>query len=67
MSSGERQHLRVLTAREHHESLALLVPIAAGGGHEVIPLLHAPDREFVDQASSRGTFAATSDRDVDNW
>ena len=33
----------------------------------VIALLHAPDPEFVDAASSRGIFAAISDRDVDDW
>jgi response regulator NasT len=32
-----------------------------------IALLHAPDRAFVDAASSRGIFAAISDRDVDDW
>jgi AmiR/NasT family two-component response regulator len=33
----------------------------------VIAVLHAPDPEFLDAASSRGIFAAISDREMDDW
>ena len=107
--------LRVLIANERQDRLALLVPIVAQLGHEVIAhesevtemaavtarerpdvalvglgqsskhalemidqivkeaacpviaLLHAPDREFVNEASKRGVFAAITDREPDEW
>jgi AmiR/NasT family two-component response regulator len=33
----------------------------------VIVLLHAPDPEFVKEASKRGVFAHISDDDVEDW
>jgi len=33
----------------------------------VIALLHAPDPEFVKEASKRGVFAQISDTDVEDW
>ena len=33
----------------------------------VIVLLHAPDPEFVKEASKRGVFAQISDADVEDW
>jgi AmiR/NasT family two-component response regulator len=68
-----------VTAREHPD--VALVGLGQSSAHAlelidrivheavcpVIALLHAPDREFVDAASSRGIFAAISDRDVDDW
>src|SRR5579859_4397047 len=108
-------HLRVLIANERKDRLALVAPIVAGLGHEVIAreievedvgavtarerpdvalvglgessehalelidkivreaacpvivLLHAPDPEFVKEASKRGVFAHISDMDVEDW
>src|SRR5579863_3780476 len=108
-------HLRVLIANERKDRLALVAPIVAALGHEVIAreinvedvgpvtarerpdvalvglgessehalalidkivreaacpvivLLHAPDREFVKEASKRGVFAHISDNDVEDW
>ncbi len=115
MGYGEIEHLRVLVANERQDRLALLVPIVAELGHEVIAhevdvaevaavtareqpdvalvglgqssdhalgmidqivqeascpviaLLHAPDREFVNEASKRGVFAAITDREPEEW
>jgi AmiR/NasT family two-component response regulator len=112
--SGPEQ-LRVLIANERQDRLALLVPIVAQLGHEVIAhesevaevaavtareqpdvalvglgqsskhaldmidqivkeaacpviaLIHAPDREFVNEASKRGVFAAVTDREPGEW
>jgi len=109
------EHLRVLIANERKDRLALVAPIVAGLGHEVIAreidvedvgavtarerpdvalvglgessahalelidkivreascpviaLLHAPDPEFVREASKRGVFAHISDDDVEDW
>ena len=36
MSSRETEHLRVLTANERRDRLALVAPIVASLGHEVI-------------------------------
>jgi AmiR/NasT family two-component response regulator len=111
----ETEHLRVLIANERTDRLALVAPIVAALGHEVIAreidfddvgvvtgrerpdvalvglgessehalalidrivresacpvivLLHAPDPEFVKEASKRGAFAHISDHDVDDW
>src|SRR5579884_614836 len=108
-------HLRVLIANERKDRLALVAPIVAALGHEVIAreidvrdvgavtarerpdvalvglgqssqhalelidqivreaacpviaLLHAPDPEFVREASKRGVFAQISDADVEDW
>jgi len=109
------EHLRVLIANERQDRLALIAPIVAALGHDVIArevevadvgvvtaderpdvalvglgessahalglidkivreaacpvivLLHAPDPEFVKQASKRGVFAHISDDDVEDW
>ncbi len=109
------EHLRVLIANERKDRLALVAPIVAALGHEVIAreievgdvgrvtarerpdvalvglgassqhaldligkivreaacpviaLLHAPDPEFVREASKRGVFAHISDDDVEDW
>jgi AmiR/NasT family two-component response regulator len=113
MSYRETEHLRVLIANERQDRLALVAPIVAGLGHEVIAraidvtdvgavtarerpdvalvglgessqhalelieqivqeaacpviaLIHAPDAEFVRQASKRGIFAYITDGDAD--
>ena len=115
MSHLETDHLRVLIANERKDRLALVAPIVAALGHEVIAreievedvgpvtarerpdvalvglgessdhalglidkivqeaacpvivLLHAPDPEFVKEASKRGVFAYITDADSLDW
>jgi AmiR/NasT family two-component response regulator len=115
MSHRETEHLRVLIANERKDRLALVAPIVAALGHEVIAreidvndvgrvtarerpdvalvglgessdhalvliekivqeaacpvivLIHAPDPDFVKEASKRGVFAHITDADVDDW
>jgi AmiR/NasT family two-component response regulator len=115
MSYRETEHLRVLIANERKDRLALIVPIVAALGHEVIAreievadvgavtarerpdvalvglgessghalgliekivqeaacpvivLLHAPDPDFVREASKRGVFAHITDADASDW
>ena len=115
MSHRETEHLRVLIANERKDRLALVAPIVAALGHEVIArevevndvgavtarerpdvalvglgessdhaltliekivresacpvivLLHAPDPDFVKEASKRGVFAYITDADATDW
>ena len=115
MSYRDTQHLRVLIANERRDRLALVAPIVAALGHEVIAreievndvgavtarerpdvalvglgessdhaltliekivhesacpvivLLHAPDADFVREASKRGVFAYITDADAKDW
>jgi AmiR/NasT family two-component response regulator len=115
MSYRETEHLRVLIANERKDRLALVAPIVAALGHEVIAreidvddvgpvtarerpdvalvglgessehalglverivqeaacpviaLIHAPDPQFVKEASKRGVFAYITDADVKEW
>ena len=115
MSYRETEHLRVLIANERKDRLALVAPIVASLGHEVIAreidvedvgpvtarerpdvalvglgessehalhlvekivqesacpvivLIHAPDPEFVKEASKRGVFAYITDADAKDW
>ena len=115
MSYRETEHLRVLIANERKDRLALIVPIVATLGHEVIAreievadvgavtarerpdvalvglgessahalgliekivqeaacpvivLLHAPEPDFVREASKRGVFAHITDADASDW
>src|SRR5436190_4213949 len=115
MSHRETEHLRVLIANERADRLALLAPIVAALGHEVIAreievedvgavtmrerpdvalvglgessehalhmvekivheatcpviaLIHAPDPDFVKEASKRGVFAYVTDADAQDW
>jgi AmiR/NasT family two-component response regulator len=115
MSYRETEHLRVLIANERQDRLALVAPIVAGLGHEVIAreievddvgavtarerpdvalvglgkssehalglidkivqeaacpvivLIHAPDPDFVKEASKRGIFAYITDSEVEDW
>jgi response regulator NasT len=115
MSYRETEHLRVLIANERKDRLALVAPIVARLGHEVIAreidvedvgpvtarerpdvalvglgessqhalgliekivqeaacpvivLIHAPDPEFVKEASKRGVFAYITDADAKDW
>ena len=111
----DTEHLRVLIANERRDRLALVAPIVAALGHEVIAreievegvgavtarerpdvalvglgessdhalglierivreaacpviaLIHAPDRDFVNEASKRGVFAYITDADAEDW
>jgi AmiR/NasT family two-component response regulator len=115
MSHRETEHLRVLIANERGDRLALVAPIVAALGHEVIAreievedvgavtarerpdvalvglgessehalqmvetivheatcpviaLIHAPDPEFVREASKRGVFAYITDAEAMDW
>jgi AmiR/NasT family two-component response regulator len=115
LSYRETEHLRVLIANERKDRLALVAPIVASLGHEVIAreievqdvgavtarerpdvalvglgessdhalhliekivqesacpvivLIHAPDPEFVKEASKRGVFAYITDADAKDW
>jgi AmiR/NasT family two-component response regulator len=115
MSHRETEHLRVLIANERKDRLALVAPIVAALGHEVIAreievedvgavtarerpdvalvglgessehalelvdkivheatcpviaLIHAPDPDFVKEASKRGAFAYITDADAKDW
>jgi AmiR/NasT family two-component response regulator len=115
MSHRETEHLRVLIANERKDRLALVAPIVAALGHEVIAreievenvgevttrerpdvalvglgessehalqlvekivdeatcpviaLIHAPDPDFVKEASKRGVFAYITDAEVKDW
>jgi AmiR/NasT family two-component response regulator len=115
MSHRETEHLRVLIANERKDRLALVAPIVAALGHEVIAreieiedvgavtaterpdvalvglgassqhalglierivresacpvivLLHAPDPDFVREASKRGVFAYITDAEAKDW
>jgi AmiR/NasT family two-component response regulator len=115
MSYRDTEHLRVLIANERRDRLALVAPIVAALGHEVIAreievndvgavtarerpdvalvglgessdhaltliekivhesacpvivLLHAPDPEFVKEASKRGVFAYITDAEAKDW
>jgi AmiR/NasT family two-component response regulator len=115
MGNRDTEHLRVLIANEREDRLALVAPIVADLGHEVIArevdiqdvggvtasehpdvalvglgksskhaldlidkivhqaacpvilLIHAPDPDFVKEASKRGIFACITDADVEDW
>jgi AmiR/NasT family two-component response regulator len=115
MSHRETEHLRVLIANERKDRLALVAPIVASLGHQVIAreidvadvgavtarerpdvalvglgessehalqlvekivqeaacpvivLIHAPDPDFVKEASKRGVFAYITDADAKDW
>jgi response regulator NasT len=115
MSYRETEHLRVLIANERRDRLAIVAPIVAGLGHEVIAreievgevgavtarerpdvalvglgdssnhalqlieqivqeaacpvivLIHAPDPNFIKEASKRGIFAYITDAEAKDW
>jgi AmiR/NasT family two-component response regulator len=115
MSYRETEHLRVLIANERKDRLAIVAPIVAGLGHEVIAreievgevgavtarerpdvalvglgessehalqlieqivqeaacpvivLIHAPDPNFIKEASKRGIFAYITDAEAKDW
>jgi AmiR/NasT family two-component response regulator len=48
-------------------ALGMIDQIVGEAACPVIALLHAPDPEFVDEASKRGIFAVITDRAPDEW
>jgi AmiR/NasT family two-component response regulator len=73
------QDVGPVTAREHPDvalvglgadsehALSLIDKIVREAACPVIVLLHAPDPDFVKEASKRGVFAHISDNDVEDW
>jgi response regulator NasT len=73
------QHVGPVTAREHPDvalvglgassehALELIDKIVRESACPVIALLHAPDPEFVKEASKRGVFAHINDDGVEDW
>ncbi len=68
VTSRERPDVALvgLGASTEH-ALGLIDKIVAEAACPVIVLLHAPDPEFIREASKRGIFAHISDDDVDDW
>jgi AmiR/NasT family two-component response regulator len=52
---------------DSEHALSLIDKIVTEAACPVIVLLHAPDPEFVKEASKRGVFAHISDNDVEDW
>jgi response regulator NasT len=48
-------------------ALELIDQIVREAACPVIVLIHAPDRDFIREASKRGVFAHITDADVDDW
>jgi AmiR/NasT family two-component response regulator len=48
-------------------ALGMIDQIVKEAACPVIALVHAPDREFVNEASKRGVFAAVTNREPDEW
>jgi AmiR/NasT family two-component response regulator len=55
-----------LGANSHH-ALGLIERIVREAACPVIALLHAPDADFVREASKRGVFAYITDADTEDW
>ena len=68
VTSRERPDVALvgLGASSEH-ALGLIDKIVREAACPVIVLLHAPDPEFVKEASKRGVFAHISDTDVEEW
>src|SRR5579872_1809247 len=67
-TARERPDVALVGLGESSEhALALIDKIVREAACPVIALLHAPDPEFVKQASKRGVFAHISDNDVEEW
>jgi AmiR/NasT family two-component response regulator len=77
--AGPVEDVGAVTARERPDvalvglgdssqhALDLIDKIVREAACPVIVLLHAPDPEFVKEASKRGVFAHISDADVEDW
>ena len=68
VTARERPDVALVGLGESSEhALGLIDKIVREAACPVIVLLHAPDPEFVKQASKRGVFAHISEADVDEW
>ena len=68
VTARERPDVALVGLGESSEhALGLIDKIVREAACPVIVLLHAPDPEFVKQASKRGVFAHISDDDVEDW
>ncbi len=68
VTARERPDVALVGLGESSEhALDLIDKIVREAACPVIALLHAPDAEFVKEASKRGVFAHISDTDVDDW
>ncbi len=68
VTARERPDVALVGLGESSEhALELIDKIVREAACPVIVLLHAPDREFVKEASKRGVFAHISDDDVEDW
>ncbi len=68
VTARERPDVALVGLGESSEhALELIDKIVHEAACPVIALLHAPDPEFVKEASKRGVFAQISDSDVDDW
>lgn len=68
VTARERPDVALVGLGESSEhALSLIEKIVREAACPVIVLLHAPDPEFVKEASKRGVFAHISDDDVEDW
>jgi AmiR/NasT family two-component response regulator len=68
VTARERPDVALVGLGDNSEhALGLIDKIVREASCPVIVLLHAPDPEFVREASKRGVFAHISDDDVDDW
>ena len=68
VTARERPDVALVGLGESSEhALGLIDKIVREAACPVIVLLHAPDPEFVKEASKRGVFAHISDDDVQDW
>jgi len=68
VTARERPDVALVGLGESSEhALELIEKIVRQAACPVIVLLHAPDPEFVKEASKRGVFAHISDDDVEDW
>jgi AmiR/NasT family two-component response regulator len=67
-TARERPDVALVGLGESSEhALGLIEKIVQEAACPVIALLHAPDPEFVKEASKRGVFAYITDRDGEEW
>jgi AmiR/NasT family two-component response regulator len=68
VTARERPDVALVGLGESSEhALDLIDKIVREAACPVIVLLHAPDPDFVTEASKRGVFAHISDNDVEDW
>jgi AmiR/NasT family two-component response regulator len=68
VTARERPDVAVVGLGESSEhALHLVEKIVHEAAYPVIALIHAPDRDFVREASKRGVFAYITDADAKDW